>query len=579
MAPHALSAVSARQPHTAEDPHLLEVQASAAHEESSPNPAAPPDAPPRAAHADDRPAAGHVRTAQLEPPSQPPPKSRATILVIDDDQAMHPVFSRLLSDETMDVVVASSPEQGVRLFAERRPDVVLLDIMLPGESGLDTFARLRAHDPQPPVIFITSDQNSETAIEAMSLGAYDYLVKPLDFPRVRKLVATAVDIRRLTQQKQPLAPDDSDEQPLDADLMVGRCAAMQEVYKQIGRVASQNVTTLIYGESGTGKELVARAIYQHSERADGPFLAVNCAAIPEPLLESELFGHEKGGFTGADRQRIGKFEQCSGGTLFLDEIGDMTPLVQSKVLRVLQEQRFERVGGNQTIATDVRIIAATNRNLEQMVAEGHFRPDLFYRLTGFTIALPPLRERGEDIELLVRHLLHRASYQLGKTVAEIAPETIERLKAYHWPGNIRELQNVVRQAVLRSTGPVLLPQFLPPEIGAAKGLSAEEEITAGQTEPATGQLDEFMDRQLREGSTSLYSDAVEHLERRLLSRVLEHTGGNQSHASRILGITRGSLRKKIRHLGITLDCVVHLRAGEAQAADPHDDAPGEANDV
>ena len=245
------------------------------------------------------------------------------------------------------------------------------------------------------------------------------------------------------------------------DAMIGRCGAMQVVYKAIGRVAAQNVTVLIRGESGTGKELVARALYQHSKRSKGPFLAVNCAAIPETLLESELFGHEKGAFTGADRKRIGKFEQCNGGTLFLDEIGDMSPPLQSKLLRILQEQRFERIGGNETIETDVRVIAATNRNMERMVQESQFRGDLYYRLNGYTISLPPLRDRGDDLLLLIDHFLAAASRDLDREVRGVAPEAMAVLRRYSWPGNVRELQSVIRQAVLDTTGPVLFPDALP----------------------------------------------------------------------------------------------------------------------
>jgi two-component system nitrogen regulation response regulator GlnG len=282
-------------------------------------------------------------------------------------------------------------------------------------------------------------------------------------------------------------------------------------------------------------------------------MAVNCAAIPETLLESELFGHEKGSFTGADSRRIGKFEQCSGGTLFLDEVGDMTPLVQSKMLRVLQDQRFERVGGNESIKTDVRIITATNRDLEQMVADGQFRPDLFYRLNGFTIRLPPLRDRADDILLLLEHFLGRFNHDLGRNVCDISPEALDLLMHYGWPGNVRELQAVVKQALLHATGPVLLPEFFP------------EEVRSGGRTSSSGGADEvgrctefetFVDKQLREGTEDLYSETLGYMERMLLTRVLKHTDGNQSRAAKILGITRGSLRNKIRTLRITIDQVV-----------------------
>src|SRR5262249_20790592 len=298
-----------------------------------------------------------------------------------------------------------------------------------------------------------------TAIDAMRLGAFEYLVKPPDMDQLSELVARAFKISKLMRVPARIA----DEEPADdaADVLVGRCPAMQEVYKAIGRVAPQDVTVLILGESGTGKELVARAIYHYSRRSAGPFLAINCAAIPENLLESELFGHEKGAFTGADRRRVGKFEQVNGGTLFLDEIGDMTPLTQTKVLRVLQDQQFEPVGGNQTVRTDVRLIAATNRDLPALMAQGRFRGDLYYRLNVSTIRLPPLREPGAGVARLVRYYLRRLGQEMGKDVQTVAPEAMDLLRRYPWPGNVRELQSVVKQALLRATGQVLLADFLP----------------------------------------------------------------------------------------------------------------------
>jgi two-component system nitrogen regulation response regulator GlnG len=321
---------------------------------------------------------------------------------------------------------------------------------------------------------------------------------------------------------------------------------MQAVYKSIGRVASQDVTVLILGESGTGKELVARAIYQYSRRAKAPFLAINCAAIPESLLESELFGHEKGAFTGADRKRIGKFEQCNGGTLFLDEIGDMSPLTQTKILRVLQGQEFERIGGNEPIKSDVRVITATNRDLEKMVGEGTFRGDLYYRLNVFTIRLPALRERGEDIPLLAEHFLRRFAKELRKDVQTIADESLELLKKYSWPGNVREFQSVIKQALLQATGPVLLPEFLPesirrqPQIALAT-VASEIDLPA---------LSNFVKQQLLADSTSLYTDYQALTDRHLLTLVLEHTGGNLSRAAKFLGITRATLRTKLNALGL-----------------------------
>ncbi len=331
---------------------------------------------------------------------------------------------------------------------------------------------------------------------------------------------------------------------------------MQEVYKAIGRVASKDVTVLIRGESGTGKELVARAIYQHSHRSGGPFLAVNCAAIPESLLESELFGHEKGSFTGADQRRIGKFEQCNGGTIFLDEVGDMSPLVQSKVLRVLQEQQFERVGGNQTIQTDVRIIAATNRDLEQMVADGTFRSDLYYRLNGFTIDLPPLRQRTSDIPMLVDYFLARFNRQLAKDIQTVSRSALDLLMRYRWPGNVRELQSVLKKAMVQASGPVIIPEFLPETVRLPQ--------TPGEKSPhddlPLGDLEALVVDRLEANSMNLYAEALELMERYLLTRVLRVTEGNQSKAAMILGITRGSLRNKIRSLGISIGQTVSVEA-------------------
>jgi two-component system nitrogen regulation response regulator GlnG len=323
---------------------------------------------------------------------------------------------------------------------------------------------------------------------------------------------------------------------------------MGEIYKAIGRVADQNVIVLITGESGTGKELVARAIYQHSSRADKPFLAINCAAIPESLLESELFGHEKGAFTSADRRRIGKFEQCNGGTIFLDEIGDMPLATQGKILRLLQDQKFERVGGNETIQTDVRVIAATNRGLKSLSEQGKFRPDLYYRLSVFTIRLPPLRERGDDLPILVNYYLRRFNRELARGVRDVAPETMGRLCAYSWPGNVRELQSVMKQALLNATGTLLIPTFLP-ELSCAG-------TTASVASPLSGDgwshVREFIRQRIEAGSTNLNTEVQLELDRILLPAVLRFTEGNQVQAARILGISRQTLRQRLHCIGHSL---------------------------
>jgi two-component system nitrogen regulation response regulator GlnG len=468
----------------------------------------------------------------------------ATLLLVDDEPSIRHAFQRAFRPPAIDVLTAESSAEAVDLARRRRPDVIVLDVHLPDRSGLETLSLLRQIDARSPVIFITGKGTTDTAIEAMKLGAYEYLLKPLELSQLRQVVDRAVAISRLMRVPAVVA----DAEPADdrADAIVGRCAAMQEVYKAIGRVAAQDVPVLITGESGTGKELVARAIYQHSRRAAAPFLTINCAAIPEQLLESELFGHEKGAFTGADRRRIGKFEQVSGGTIFLDEVGDMTPLTQSKILRVLQDQRFERVGGTETIQADVRLLAATNVNLEVAVAEGRFRQDLYYRLSVFTIPLPPLRARGGDLTLLVTHYVRRFSRELGRDVQAMSPEALDALHRYPWPGNVRELQSVLKQALLQAAGPVLLPEFLPP-------LAAPPDVKPGEPASPEASLEQFIDEQIAAGAENLHEEAVRRLERLLLTRVLQHTGGNQVQAARMLGITRGSLRTKIRDLGIRID--------------------------
>jgi two-component system nitrogen regulation response regulator GlnG len=471
-----------------------------------------------------------------------------TLLVVDDEPAILHAFRRAFCGGDVGVVTAETAAEGLEAARRHRPDVAVLDVHLPDRTGLEALEDLRALDARCPVVFISGRGTTDTAIEAMKRGAFDYLLKPLELAELRQVIERALAVGRLMRVPAVIADDAPDDGRADA--IVGRCPAMQEVYKAVGRVAAQDVAVLIAGESGTGKELVARALYQHSRRFAGPFLAINCAAIPESLLESELFGHEKGAFTGADRRRVGKFEQCNGGTLFLDEVGAMAPLAQAKLLRVLQEQAFERLGGGETVRTDVRLIAATNADLGAAVAAGRFRQDLYYRLSVFTLRLPPLRERGDDLPLLVRHYVRRFSRELGKDVRDVAPEALEILRRHPWPGNVRELQSVLKQALLKAAGPVLLPDFLPPDL-AAPGPPAD-----GAAGGAAATLEEFIERQIEAGADGLYAEAVRRLERLLLTRVLRHTGGNQVQAAKILGITRGSVRAKARELGIRVDRVV-----------------------
>lgn len=479
----------------------------------------------------------------------------AKLLVIDDDRSVRHTVEQAFHQNGLRVLCEGTAETGLQAVETRQPDVVLLDIMLPQASGLDVLRRIKEIDPKLPVIFITAGGGSDSAIDAMMLGAYDYVLKPLDVPKLKELVNKALETRRLMNV--PVGIPAGERPDSMGEMLVGRSPQMVEVYKAVARVAPQDVSVLIRGESGTGKELVARAIYHHSARREGPFLAVNCAAMSETLLESELFGHEKGSFTGADRRRIGKFEQCDGGTIFLDEVGDMSPLVQSKVLRLLQEQAFERVGGNETIATNVRIISATNRDLEAMAAEGKFRSDLYYRLHGFTIELPALRERAEDIMLLLEHFLARLRFELGKPEVEgIAPDAVSLLTSYGWPGNVRELLSVVRQSLLNATGPVIVPEFLPDAVRSWTGKQTQAVASPAGMEQTD--LRRFIDQRLQAGSTDLYAETLEAMERYLIARVLQETAGNQSKAAKILGITRGKIRDRIAEFNVVLNKVVNF---------------------
>jgi two-component system nitrogen regulation response regulator GlnG len=346
------------------------------------------------------------------------------------------------------------------------------------------------------------------------------------------------------------------------DRIVGRSSVMQEMCKMVGKIAPQTVNVLILGESGTGKELVARALYHHSQRAGRPFLVINCAALPETLLESELFGHEQGAFTGATRRRIGKFEQCHGGTLFLDEIGDMSPAVQAKMLRVLQEQRFERVGSNETLQTEVRVLAATNQDLEKLVEAGRFRKDLYYRLKVVTIHAPPLRDRLDDVPELAHYFLYRFDRELGLDVRAFAPETLALLQNYSWPGNVRELQSAIKQGILNASGNVFLPEFLPGHLRHSPA-SAQ---SSGEP-PATSDWENLIESLLERGEKDVYGKVIDAVERILFTRVLRHTKGRQALASELLGLNRTTLRHKLRSLGIVVDRVVTEGGTEEEPVD------------
>lgn len=479
------------------------------------------------------------------------------VVVIDDDRSVCEMIRRSLEKINLDVTTASVAADGLNLIRTESPDVVLLDIMLPGTSGLDVFQKIRDIDRKLPIIFVTAGSDSATAIRAMQLGGFDYITKPLDLPALNELVEKAIETRRMMNT--PVGLHMSDGEFPEAESFVGRSPAMVEVFKSIGRVAAQNVPVLIRGESDTGKELVARAIYQNSDRSGECFLAVNCAALPDALLESELFGHEKGAFTGAEKQRIGKFEACNGGTIFLDEIGDMSPLVQGKVLRLLQQQEFERVGGNKTIKTDVRIITATNLDLDQMVLDGEFREDLFYRLNGISINLPPLRKRGDDVMLLLDYCLRVCAKEMNRHDCEgISPEALDMLKAYSWPGNVREMQSVVRQSLLNATGPVIVPSFLPQEVTMAPRTQPHDAPEIDNPVGLPSDIAPFVNSRLKAASRNLYAETLEQMERYLITRVLQATDGNQTKASEILGITRGKIRDRVNQFQISLETTVSV---------------------
>ena len=475
------------------------------------------------------------------------------LLLVDDEADVLYSFQRIFDSPEIELSTASSGEEALKQIPRVQPDLVIMDIRMGGMNGLETLRAIRKADPKLLVILMTAYGTTQTAIEAMKLGAYDYLLKPFDVPKLKDIVHKALraarDMRQTVSDK-PLLESEDYEQGI-----VGRSESMQQVFKLVGQLAASDATALITGESGTGKELVARAIYHNSHRSGQPFLAVNCAAIPEQLLESELFGHERGSFTGATHQRIGKFEQCNGGTIFLDEIGDMTPATQTKILRVLQSGTFERVGGNMPLRVDVRVIAATNKPLEQAVAARQFREDLFYRLNVVRIHLPPLRERKSDIRLLVDYFLKKLAREQGAPAKAVSAGVLRAFDKYHWPGNVRELENVLRRAMVVSKGDTILPSDLPSEIGGA----GDAAVTGAAGTPGTG----------APGTSGVAADitalaaqlfhwarkdpklrVLPAVERALVIEALKATQDNQVQAARLLGVTRATLRKRIEKFGI-----------------------------
>ena len=484
------------------------------------------------------------------------------LLLIDDETDVQYSFRRIFDTSAVEVHTASSGEEGLRLVPKLKPDLVLMDIRMgTGMNGLETLRRLRQIDARLPVIMMTAYGTTQTAIEAMKLGAYDYLLKPFDVPKLKQLIASALKAARDMKQVVSCQPKPASE---DSEVgIVGMSEPMHAVFKLIGQLASSDATVLITGESGTGKELVARAIYSHGRRAEQPFLAINCAAIPEQLLESELFGHEKGAFTGAATQRIGKFEQCNGGTIFLDEIGDMSLPTQTKILRVLQNGSFERVGGNQPVNVDVRVIAATNKPLEEAVAARTFREDLFYRLNVVRIHLPPLRQRREDIRLLVDYFLRKFARAAGRALHVVHPEALALLERHHWPGNVRELENVIERSLVVCKADAIMAGDLPPEIVAERLASGSDPAplpTRTREMVSVASINEIpaLARALFNWARSQRTlKVLPAVERELVICALEETRGNQVQAAKLLGITRATLRKRIEKFGIQRELSIH----------------------
>jgi len=471
------------------------------------------------------------------------------ILIVDDDDQLRKSFEKLLREEGYEVHGAASGEAGIRIVEDTVPDLVVVDVRLPGMNGLETFKAIKELEPKLPVIIMTAYGSTETAIEATRQGAFDYVLKPFDVSEILRIIKQALDAGRFMR-----FTVDMDAAPgqIDQEAIIGRSDAMQAVYKSIGRVAPTDATVLIRGESGTGKELIARAVYQYSQRADKPFLVINCVAIPETLLESELFGYEKGAFTGAVHRRIGKIEQANGGTIFLDEIGDMPLSLQAKILRLLQEKSIERLGGRQTIPVDVRIIAATNRDLEASISQGTFREDLYYRLKVITIWLPPLRERSADIALLTDYYLSRYSAELKLKNPGITDNALSLLSGNPWPGNIRELSNMIQKMLIFNRGAPIDADNI---MVASGGRQPSPE--AGQKDNLENEVRMWVrDAVERGGPDPIYENTMNKFAGIVLNEVLTMTQGNRSQAAKILGLSRPTLHAKIEKYNLQIETLV-----------------------
>lgn len=474
----------------------------------------------------------------------------ANVLIVDNDEGLIHFLVRLFVKQGHEVASCTDGASALQRLSVEAFDVILLDYKMPGLDGLETLVQIKRVHVKTPVIIMTAHGTTETAIEAMKRGAYDYLLKPFDTEELKRVTADAIEVNRLMKEVVSLADTGTRVTPVDArtTAIVGTHRKMQEVFKVIGQVAEKDVTVLITGESGTGKELVARAIYHHSKRQDKPFMAINCASIPDALFESELFGYEKGAFTGANRVHIGKFERCHAGTLFFDEIGDMSLGTQAKVLRVLQGGEFERLGSTETIHVDVRLLAATNKDLQTEVEAGRFREDLYYRLKIIAIHLPPLRERLDDVPALVNYFAARFAEEYAKPLHYVSDPALCRLRSYSWPGNVRELENCLRRAVLMCPGEVLLPEHLLFENDAELSLTpaTEEDRLLSLKRRVEALVPEI----LQLSGNRAHANVIDLVEAALISRALQDCHGNQVHTARMLGISRNTLRHRIKKYGL-----------------------------
>lgn len=467
------------------------------------------------------------------------------ILIVDDEKSVRYSFKQLLKSSSYLLLEASNAAEGIQLFQSEKPNLAIVDIEMPGKSGLELLKDIKGISPATPVIIITAYGSGDRVINAMKYGAYEYVEKPFDIPKLITLIEEAVKfssgdpvddtISSANQKKSKERTGPSDNK------IIGESPAIKEVYKLIGRVAASDASILIVGESGTGKELVAQAIHKYSDRVKMPFIAINCAAIPDTLLESELFGFEKGAFTGAEKFKPGRFDEADGGTLFLDEIGDLGFSMQAKLLRVLQEGSFERLGSSKTKHVDVRVIAATNKNLESDIQNKGFREDLYYRLKVVTITLPPLRMRKDDIPTLIKHFLLKHSREKKNENVTIHPEAMSLLMDYEWPGNIRELENVIKRAIILSKGNIITPALIKPDLQTSK---ISEHRYANR-------LDFYLTQSIKTREGDVFRLTIEEIEKDLILWALSASSGNQALAARILGISRVMLHERMDRFGLT----------------------------